>query len=83
MLRNHKREGLILFPRVGRSDSKTSALWFGPRLGKSIRMPENYDEYLQDAGKIHKYMFGIPKFTNINLLFIASKENNLLTIKLH
>lgn len=77
VLKSDKREGLILFPRVGRSDSKTSALWFGPRLGKSIRIPENYDEYLQDAGNIHiihicinKYIFEIFKLA----LFVKTKK---------
>jgi len=51
-LNNHKREGLIPFPRIGRrSESKNSALWFGPRLGRSVVVPENYDVSYLDTGK--------------------------------
>lgn len=51
---HNKREGLIVFPRIGkrRSDSRNSALWFGPRLGRSaLVMPDNYDTSYLDAGK--------------------------------
>ncbi|XP_026806738.1 cardio acceleratory peptide 2b [Rhopalosiphum maidis] len=49
-LRSHKREGLIPFPRIGRrSDSRNTALWFGPRLGRSIVVPENYDTSYLDS----------------------------------
>ncbi|XP_025205157.1 cardio acceleratory peptide 2b isoform X2 [Melanaphis sacchari] len=54
-LRSHKREGLIPFPRIGRrSDSKNTALWFGPRLGRSAVVPENYDTSYLDSGTIHQ-----------------------------
>ncbi|VVC34057.1 Pyrokinin, conserved site [Cinara cedri] len=50
-LRNHKREaGLIPFPRIGRrSGSRNPALWFGPRLGRSVIVPDNYDTSYFDA----------------------------------
>ncbi|XP_060870786.1 cardio acceleratory peptide 2b-like [Metopolophium dirhodum] len=49
-LRSHKREGLIPFPRIGRrSESKNTALWFGPRLGRSIVIPESYDTSYMDS----------------------------------
>ncbi|CAH1724445.1 cardio acceleratory peptide 2b-like [Aphis gossypii] len=49
-LRSHKREGLIPFPRIGRrSDSRNTALWFGPRLGRSVMVPENYDTPYLDS----------------------------------
>ncbi|XP_025412676.1 cardio acceleratory peptide 2b [Sipha flava] len=49
-LRGHKREGLIAFPRIGRrSDSRNTALWFGPRLGRSVMLPENYDVSYMDS----------------------------------
>lgn len=54
-LRSHKREGLIPFPRIGRrSDPRNLGgnLWFGPRLGRSVMVPDSYETlgpYL-DAG---------------------------------
>lgn len=52
-LRSHKREGLIPFPRIGkRSDPRNSALWFGPRLGRSVMVPDNYEVSYLDAGNM-------------------------------
>lgn len=64
-LRSHKREaGLIPFPRIGRrSGSRNPALWFGPRLGRSVIVPENYDtSYIDAAGKTYyKYLIFVSK----------------------
>ncbi|XP_050519952.1 cardio acceleratory peptide 2b [Daktulosphaira vitifoliae] len=72
---NHKREGLIPFPRIGRrNEMKNSALWFGPRLGRSIKDVINYDTYLNsDASNMMKNLMEIK-----NENYSEDEENLLL-----